>query len=119
MALLIHIAGARGLGVAGGGFDSRGRSRIQKGRLNELEGVSEPEQIVQRLLEMNYDIAVEEEHRDIYVNPKQHRSTPLKNTLQGLAELEETGPVQVLIIGTAAGEGGTERIARVLARQLK
>lgn len=119
MALLIHIAGDSDLGIAVGGFDSRERSRIQKGRLNELEGVSEPEQIVQRLLEMNYDIAVEEEHRDIYVNPKQHRSTPLKNTLQGLAELEETGPLQVLIIGTAAGEGGTERIARVLARQLK
>lgn len=119
MALLIHIAGDSDLGIAVGGFDSRERSRIQKGRLNELEGVSEPEQIVQRLLEMNYDIAVEEEHRDIYVNPKQHRSTPLKNTLQGLAKLEETGPLQVLIIGTAAGEGGTERIARVLARQLK
>lgn len=119
MALLIHIAGDSDLGIAVGGFDSRERSRIQKGRLNELEGVSEPEQIVQRLLEMNYDIAVEEEHRDIYVNPKQHRSTPLKNTLQGLAELEETGSLQVLIIGTAAGEGGTERIARVLARQLK
>lgn len=119
MALLIHIAGDSDLGIAVGGLHPYERRRIQKGRLNELEELSDPEQIARRLLEMNYDIAVEEEQRDIYVNPKQHRSTPLKNTLQGLAELEETGPLQVLIIGTAAGEGGTERIARALARHLK
>lgn len=76
MALLIHIAGDSDLGIARGGLHPYERRRIQKGRLNELEELSDPEQIVQRLLEMNYDIAVEEEHRDIYVNPKQHRSTP-------------------------------------------
>lgn len=119
MALLIHIAGDSDLGIAVGGFDSCERRRIQVGRLNELEELSDPEQIARRLLEMNYDVAVEEKRRGVDVNPKQHRSTPLKNTLQGLEELEKTGPLQVLIIGTADGEGGTECIARALARQLK
>lgn len=119
MALLIHIAGDSDLGIAVGGFDSCERRRIQVGRLNELEELSDPEQIARRLLEMNYDVAVEEKRRGVDVNPKPHRSTPLKNTLQGLEELEKTGPLQVLIIGTADGEGGTECIARALARHLK
>lgn len=119
MALLIHIAGDSDLGIAVGGFDSCERSRIQAGRLNELKELSDPEQIVRRLLEMSYEVAVEEERRDIHVNPKQHHSTPLKNALQGFKELKETGPLQVLIIGTAAGEGGTEHIARALAQHLK
>lgn len=119
MALLIHIAGDSDLGIARGGLHPYERRRIQKGRLNELEELSDPEQIARRLLEMNYDVAVEEKRRGVDVNPNQYPSTPLKNTLQGLEELEKTGPLQVLIIGTADGEGGTERIARALARHLK
>ncbi|ENO18590.1 hypothetical protein HMPREF9004_0639 [Schaalia cardiffensis F0333] len=119
MALLIHIAGDSDLGIARGGLHPYERRRIQKGRLNELEELSDPEQIARRLLEMNYDVAVEEKRRGVDVNPDQEQSTPMEKAFQGLKELKKTGPLQVLIVGTADGEGGTERIARVLARQLK
>lgn len=119
MALLIHIAGDSDLGIARGGLHPYERRRIRVGRLNELEELSDPEQIARRLLEMNYDVAVEEQRRGVDVNPDQDQSTPMEKALKGLEELKKTGPLQVLIVGTADGEEGTERIARALARQLK
>lgn len=119
MALLIHIAGDSDLGIKCEGLHPYERRRIRVGRLNELEELSDPEQIARRLLKMNYDVAVEEKRRGVDVNPDQEQSTPMEKAFQGLKELKKTGPLQVLIVGTAGGEGGTERIARVLARQLK
>lgn len=91
MALLIHIAGDSDLGIARGGLHPYERRRIQKGRLNELEELSDPEQIARRLLEMNYDVAVEEKRRGVDVNPDQEQSTPMEKAFQGLKELKKQG----------------------------